>query len=60
MSNILCAVANFLSSCTDIPVFVLQHAVLRGADIACFAFGIYYYTFYKNICKISYHVMKKF
>jgi len=41
MSNILCAVASVLSGCTDIFVFFLQTAVLRGADIACFAFGMY-------------------
>jgi len=52
MSNILCALASVMSGCRDIFVFVLQPAVLRSADIACFAFGMYYYIFYNYICKI--------
>jgi len=45
MSNILSAMASFLSGCTDIFVIVLQTAVLRGGNMACFAFSMYCYTF---------------
>jgi len=60
MSNILCALASVLSGYTDIFLCVLQSAFLRGADIACFQFGMYYYTFYNYICNISYHFRKIF
>jgi len=45
MSNIPCAKASVLSGCTDIFVIVLQTAVLRVGDIACFPLSMYYYTF---------------